>query len=855
MRTIRRFLPDMLAVVTFVIIAFVYFSAPVTQGKVLTGEDHSGAVGAGVEMEQYRKTHDGERTRWTNSLFSGMPTYQMAPSYDSSDTLAQIKKAYSLWLPNVMTYVFMMLLGYYILLRAFDFKVWMAGLGAILWAFSSYFFIIIAAGHIWKLLTLCFIPPTLAGMVLCYRGKYLGGIVVTGIFMGLQILSNHIQMTYYFLFVIGLMALAYLIEAIRQQRKSQAGATSTQRPLAGWFKSSACFALGIALGVLANLSNLYHTWEYSKESMRSKTELTAKTKNAADQTNSGLERSYITQWSYGGDELLTLMVPNAKGGASVPLSQNKIAIKEADPTLATLQIGESYGGYPVYAYDGFTQYFGAQPMTSGPVYVGAFVCFLFFLGLFIVRGPMKWCLLAATILSILLSLGHNLMWFTDLFLDYVPMYDKFRTVASILVIAEFTIPLLGLLALKQLIDEPQALHSERVTRGLYISLGLTAGVCLIMWAFPSLMGDYATQEEISSLSSNGELGKQLLASISKMRQAMFTADCMRSLLIILVGFATLLAYRKGFLKPVYMGSILIVLCLVDMWSVNKRYLNDDNFVMPRSAQAQIPMTPADEMILQDTDKDYRVLDLTKSTFNSNDASCYHKSIGGYHAAKLRRYQELIETHISQEMMRLQQAVSTHNGDLTQVNGDSLMPVLNMLNMKYMLFPAKEGAVPVPNPHANGNAWFVNRLTYVADADSELEQLGRLNTRHEAVADKKFQSVLGEATQDSTATVRLVGYEANELTYEVQSLQGGVVAFSEIYYPGWTATVDGKEAAIGRVNYVLRAMRLAPGQHRVVLKFDPQSVHTTELIAYIALGLLGLLFVLFLVQTYRKKVQG
>ncbi|MBQ5374784.1 MAG: hypothetical protein IIU51_09560, partial [Bacteroidaceae bacterium] len=355
----KKLIPDVLAVLFFVAISVLYFLSPIRDGLVLTGHDHSAAIGSNVEMEQYRKEHNGERTRWTNTLFCGMPTYQMSPSYPSTRTLSYIESVYQLGLPEVAAYVFMMLLGFYIMLRAFDFRVWMAALGAILWAFSSYYFIIIAAGHIWKLLTLSFIPPTIAGMALCYKGRYLWGISLTGIFTALQILSNHVQMTYYFLFVMGLMALAFFIDAIRKKTLRQ------------WLRGSVCFAIGGLLGICINLSNLYHTWQYSKESMRGKSELTQKTKDPNDQTSSGLERSYITAWSYGIGETWTLLVPNTKGGASQPLSQSKTAMEKANSMYAPI-------------YQAFTQYWGEQPGTSGPVYVGAFVLTLFFLGLFIV---------------------------------------------------------------------------------------------------------------------------------------------------------------------------------------------------------------------------------------------------------------------------------------------------------------------------------------------------------------------------------------------------------------------------------------------------------------------------------------
>ena len=836
----KKFLPDVLAILFFVAISMIYFLGPIRDGKVLAGHDHDAAIGSGIEMEQYRAAHNGERTRWTNTLFSGMPTYQMSPSYPSTDKLSTLESIYRLGLPTVASYVFMMLLGFYILMRAFDFRVWMSALGAILWAFSSYYFIIIQAGHIWKLLTLCFIPPTIAGMVLCYRGKYMLGIVTTGIFTALQILSNHVQMTYYFLFVIGFMSLAYLIDAIRQKTLKQ------------WFRATACFVIGGILGVCINLSNLYHTWEYSKESMRGKSELTQKTKDPADQTSGGLERSYITAWSYGIGETWTLLVPNTKGGASVPLASNEEAMKHANTTFAPI-------------YRAFTQYWGEQPGTSGPVYVGAFVLFLFVLGLFIVKGPMKWCLLAATILSILLSWGKNFMPFTDFFLDYIPMYDKFRTVASILVIAEFTIPLLAMLALKEIIEDKEN-NSQLSTLNsqLLIAFALTGGMCFLFWLMPDMFfGNYIStsdqmymQQYVSAGYIPQDMMGQILANMSEMRRAMFTADAMRSFIIIVVGTLILLVYRWGKIKTVPMVACVIVLCLADMWGVNKRYLNDSMFVTPRTNAQAFPPSQADELILQDPDKYHRVLNMTVSTFNDNTTSYYHKSIGGYHAAKLRRYQELIEEHISPEMQALQQAAVQTSGLLETCNGDSLFPVLNMLNMKYVILGTKDsGKVPVMNPWANGNAWFVNKVQYVDDADAELASLHGLATKHVAVVDKKFQEVLGdEALQsDSTAKVTLTEYDANRLAYEVNSQKGGIVVFSEIYYPGWTCTVDGQNTPIARADYVLRAIRIPAGKHTVVMTFDPQTVHLTETIAYTALAILALLLIGFIALAIKKRM--
>ncbi|MBR4130335.1 MAG: YfhO family protein [Bacteroidaceae bacterium] len=844
----KKILPDLLAVLFFVAVSVMYFIVPIRDGLVLTGHDHTGGVGSGVEMDQYRATHNGERTRWTNTLFCGMPTYQMSPSYRSTETLSSLERVYQLGLPGLSAYaayVFMMLLGFYIMLRAFDFRVWMAALGAVLWAFSSYYFIIIQAGHIWKLLTLSFIPPTIGGMVLCYRGKYLLGIVVTGFFTAMQVLSNHVQMSYYFLFVIGLMSLAFLIDAIRQK-------TFTK-----WLKGTLCFAIGGILGVCINLSNLYHTWEYSKESMRGKSELTQKTKDPADQTTSGLERSYITMWSYGIGETFTLLVPNTKGGASQLLADNKTAMKKANSTFAPI-------------YRAFTQYWGEQPGTSGPVYVGAFVLMLFWLGFFIVKGPMKWCLVAATALSILLSWGKNFMGFTDFFLDYVPMYDKFRTVASILVIAEFTIPLLAMLALKEIVTNPDCLRGkeDHISRVHYItiSFALTGGLALLFWLMPDVFfGNYIStsdqmymQQYVSAGLIPQEMVGQILSNMSEMRRAMFTSDALRSFIVVAIGTILLLAYRFGKLKSTPMIAGIILLCLVDMWGVNKRYLNDGMFSRPQTNAQAFPQTEADRIICQDTDTYYRVLNLSVSTFNDNTTSFYHKSIGGYHPAKLRRYQELIEEHLQGEMGRINQAVAETGGHLEACNGDSLFSVLNMLNTKYVIVPLKDnGKLPVQNPWAQGNGWFVEQIEYVPDADAEIAALHNADLRKVAVVDKQFEGVLGTETLENdtteTSTVELTNYEANRLSYKVKSQKGGVVVLSEIYYPGWTCSIDGQETEIARANYVLRAIKVPAGEHEVIMTFDPQTVHITEAVAYGALALLALMLIALLgISLYRKK---
>ena len=817
MRTYKKFLPDVVVILVFAIISFAYFLVPVTQGKILFQHDASAGVGSAQEFTEYQN-RTGETTRWTNSIFGGMPTYQMSPSYQSTDGLSQVMNAYHLWLPDNVWFLFAYLLGFYILLRALDFRQTLAALGSIMWAFSSYFLIIIAAGHLWKVMALAYLPPMIAGIVLSYRGRYLSGFIVTALFTAFEIKANHVQMTYYYLFIILFMVIAYLVKAVREKQ------------LTGFMKSTGVVVAAAVIGIAINLSSLYHTWQYQKESMRGKSELVKK--DAANQTSSGLDRDYITQWSYGIDETLTLLVPDAKGGATVPLSKNATAMAKADPQIQSM--------IP-QLYDAIPQYFGTQPGTSGPVYVGAFVLFLFILGLFIVRGSMKWALLAATVLSVLLAWGHNFMGFTNFFLDYIPMYAKFRTVASILVIAEFTIPLLAALALKKMVDEPEVLTKQM--KFVYISLALTAGVALLIALFPGMMEPFVSDQERQMITSiqgmDGNTANTILANIAAMREAMVSADAWRSVIVILIGFALLFLYKMKKLRADYMVICIAVLCLVDMWQVDKRYLNDEMFVPKSERDMPHQATSTDLAIMKDKSLDYRVLNLASNTFNENETSFFHKSIGGYHPAKLRRYQEMIDAYIAPEMQAAMQAIAAKNGNMQEVDGAKVFPVLNMLNTKYFILPLQGGAtMPLQNIYAQGNGWFVDKINYVADANAEYAGVGKIDVRHEAVADKKFESVLGQAqSNDSTAIVKLVKYEPNNLQYTIESKKGGVVVFAEIYYPGWTATIDGQPAELGRVNYILRALNVKAGKHTVVLDFHPTSISTTETIAYIAIVIL------------------
>lgn len=825
----KKFLPDLIAILAFIVISFIYFFPATTEDRILFQHDTVAGAGAGQEAKEYYE-RTGERTRWTNALFGGMPTYQMSPSYDSTEPLTFVQKVYHLFLPNYVWLTFIMMLGFYILLRAFGIPAWLAGLGGIIWGFSSYFFILIAAGHIWKFITLAYIPPTIAGIVLAYRKKYLLGGIITALFMAMQILSNHVQMTYYFLFVILFMVGAFFEDAWRKKELPQ------------FFKATGVLIVAGLIGVSINLSNLYHTYEYSKETMRGKSELKYEGA-AAKQTSSGLNRDYITQWSYGIGETFSLLVPNVKGGASVPLSRSEKAMEKANPMYSSL-------------YSQLTQYFGDQPMTSGPVYVGAFVLMLFILGCFIVKGPMKWALLGATIFSILLSWGKNFMGLTDFFIDYIPMYNKFRAVSSILVIAEFTIPLLAIFTLKEILTKPELLKEK--LKYIYISFGLTGGLALLFAIAPRLFfPTYIPGNEMAAL-QNALPADQLspiIANLEEMRVHLFTSDAWRSFFIVTIGTLLLLAYNAKNLKATWTVAAIALLCLGDMWSVNKRYLYDEQFIPKSEQTATFRKTQTDELILQDPSLDYRVLNFAGNTFEENNTSYWHKSVGGYHAAKLRRYQEMIDHHIAKEMQAAYQEVATAGGQMDSVNS-AKFPVLNMLNTKYFIFPAGQQGqtVPIENPYTFGNAWFIDKIQYVNNANEEIDAIGQVDLQQTAIVDSKFKEALkgvNEGYKDSLSTIRLTSYEPNQLVYETSSPQDGIVVFSEIYYPGWTATIDGKPADIARADYILRAMNVPAGKHTIEMRFDPQSLHITEGIAYGAMALL-LVGVIILIWIYRKK---
>lgn len=828
----KKILPDLIVIAGFILISFIYFAPAVMDGRVISQHDSLAAIGQGQEQRDYMERHDGKRTRWNLSMFGGMPSYQMSPTYDSSKPQDTLKKAYSLFLPNYVGLAFIMLLGFYILMRSLKASPLLSALGAIIWAFSSYFFILIAAGHIWKFITLAYIPPTIAGMIYIYRKKYLLGGLLFMLFVAFQISANHPQMSYYFIFLMVFIAIAFFVEAVQKKE------------LADFLKSTAVVLVAGIIGVAANASNLYHTYEYSKETMRGKSELTHH--GEENKTGDGLERDYITAWSYGIGETWTLLVPNTKGGASVSLAGNEKAMQKARPEYRQL-------------YQQIGQYWGDQPGTSGPVYVGAFVLALFVLGLFIVKGPLKWALLAGTIFSVFLSWGKNFMGLTDFFIDWIPMYNKFRAVSSILVVAEFCIPFLAVLAVKELVQKPKILKSN--IKYLYISLGVTGGIALLFAIVPKLFfSSFIPASEMQALQQSlpPEHIQAVIANLTEIRVSIFTADAWRSFFIVAIGGLLVWLFIHKKIKAEWTVAGILLLCLVDMWDVNKRYLNDNDFV-PKSNQQQLfTLSPTDQYILQDTTQYYRVLNMATSTFNDGITPYHHKVIGGYHAAKLRRYQDLIDVHLGNEMMALQQGIIRSQGVMDSLNADQFK-VLNMLNAKWIIMPAQDGAtIPLKNPYAMGNAWFVDNIRFVENPDDEIDALGAIDLRKEAVADKKYEVFLAgfrPAPADSASIIQLTDYDSDFVIYAVDAKKNELALFSEIYYPkGWKITIDGQPVEMLRANYTLRALPIPAGKHTVEFRFEPQSIKVTDGIAYAALLIMLVTALFFVYHIARHKNQ-
>lgn len=802
------------AIVVFLIITLVYFS-PLLEGKKLDQHDIAMFKGMSKEIADHRES-TGEEALWTNSMFGGMPAWQISVQY-SGNLTTYIDKIITLWLPYPANYVFLYFLGFFVLLLVLKLDPWVSLVGAIAFALSSYFFIILGAGHTSKAHAIGYMAPVLAGIILAFRGKYWQGALLTAVALALEIKSGHLQITYYLLIIVIVYGIFKLIEAI------------TEKQLAHFFKATGILLVAAILAISTYTTNLWATYDYGKDTMRGTPELT---KNAENKS-SGLDRDYITAWSYGIGETWSFIIPNVKGGASGLLG-NVDAIKEADPAYRNAIAQQS------------NAYWGDQPGTSGPVYVGVIVMFLFIMGMFIVDNRLKWVLITVTVLSILLAWGRNWMPFTDFFIDYIPGYNKFRAVSMTLVIAEFAIPILAFLALGKIVTDSNILKAKK--NSLYYSFGLTGGIILLFYIAPSVFFDFLNTGEKAQFAEilKGKDAAQAniyITSLENVRIAIFRADAMRSLIFVVLAALLVYFYSANKFKKSWLIAGLGVLILVDMVSVNRRYLDNDNFIRERQFDNPFTATIADNYILNDNDPDFRVLDLSNSTFNDASCSYFHKSIGGYHGAKLQRYQDLIEGYIQGE---IQSIASVLKKGVTLAMIDSIFTkqqVLNMLNMKYVI--VNPDAMPLLNKSAFGHAWFVDNVVLINSADEEIDALGKTNLKNTAIVDNRFASLIDgkHFDKDTTSSIELSSYAPNNLVYNYNSSKEQLVVFSEIYYhKGWNVYIDGEQVPYLRANYVLRALTVPSGNHKIEFKFEPRIWIVGERISFAGSLLLILLLI-------------
>lgn len=791
---LKKIVPYLVALVVFVVISLVYFY-PVMEGKALRQDDITRHKGMSKEIEDFRE-NTGQEALWTNSMFSGMPAYQISVKY-KGNLIRYVDDILRLGLPHPTNLVFLYMLGFFILLISLRVNPWLSMIGAIAFAFSSYFFIILEAGHNSKAHAIAYMAPVLGGVLLAYRGKYLAGGIVTMLFLALEVNAGHPQITYYLLLLLLVFGVFEFITDYKNKK------------LLHFAKASAIVAIASVIAVMTSITSLWATWEYGKYTIRGKTELSTEEENRT----SGLDKDYATQWSYGIGETMSLMIPNINGGGTGLIGDREFVLNKVDPQ------------YRQAIANNANQYWGDQPFTSGPVYAGALIFFLFVYGLFIIKGKLKWWLLAGTLLSVMLAWGKNFMPLTELFLEYFPAYNKFRAVSMTLVIAELTIPLLALLTLNKVLTEP-GIFKEKAkilsykVNPFYLSLALTAGISLLLAVLPGLFSDFMSNEEISSIarqkSSNPEYATQITdfyANVVIARRAILQADAFRSFVFIILGATVIWGFAAGKIRMQYTVLAIAVLILADMWSVNRRYVNDDNFVSAKKMEKPYAKTAADEIILKDRDPNFRVLNLTVDPFADASTSYFHKSIGGYHGAKLRRYQELYDHQIRENNFN----------------------VLNMLNTKYIIRASEDKKpVAVPNPEALGNAWFVDNIEWVENADEELDALTDFDPATTAVIDKRFESYLEGFTpvHDSAAFIKLSSYAPNKLEYQVNTTKDQIAVFSEIYYDkGWNAYLDDEKVPYFRANFVLRAITLPAGKHHLVFKFEPTVYNVGEKISF------------------------
>jgi len=815
----------------FYVITVAYFNPLVFENKVVNQSDILHYKGMAKETQDFR-AETGEEALWVSTLFSGMPAFQTSIKH-FGDLMWDVNKFLWFGLPRPANYIFMMFAGFFFLLRVLKVNPWLSGVGAAAFALSSYFFIISEVGHTSKANAIAYMAPVLASIMLTYQGRILLGASLTALFTALEVNANHYQITYYLIIVIGLFAIAYFISAIQNKQ------------LPDFFKASAVLIVAGLLGVGPNLGKILTTSQYAEFTMRGKSELKSQEARGADD---GLEIDYAFRWSYGVSESLTLLVPNLYGGVSGAAVDRDSELYKFARRANNQQLTQMMNRFPVY--------WGPQPSTSGPVYVGAIVCFLFILGLILVEGPVRWWLLAATILSLFLSWGNNFMAFNEFMFNYFPLYNKFRAPSMTLVIAGLAMPLLGILGLQRLI-QADASEKAKMERALYISAGITGGIALILALGGSSLLSFIREGE-------EQYGEQLLDMIVEYRAGLLKADAFRSFAFIAGAAGAIFLYMRGNLKAVALYGILAALVVIDMLPVASRYLNEENYVTERQYDASFQPSAADNFILQDTDPNFRVLNLTVSTFNDATTSYHHKSIGGYHAAKLRRYADIIERYISTEMNSLIGVLRQQATPEAVEGALSSSRVLNMLNTRYIIINPQ--GRPLQNPNAYGNAWFVQNLQRVNNPDEEIASLTSIDPRTTAVVDVNYEGgVFGKQVEgmslnvDSTARIVETGWSPKELTYQSVSQQQGVVLFSEIYYDGegrgWNAYIDGELVPHFRANYVLRGLKVPAGQHEITFKFEPEAYETGNQIGLVASIIVLLLTVVALGLSIRTWIQG
>lgn len=797
--SIKKIIPYIVAILIFITISMIYF-IPALEGKKLRQSDIINYKASAKEIADYR-TQTGEEALWTNSMFGGMPAFQISVLYSGNLMPYLFKAFYFYVLPHPISILVLLLIGFFILLLTLKVDPWLSIVGAIAFAFSSYFFLFMEVGHNAKAMAIAFMPAVMAAVIMTYKGKYLLGGALLALFMAFEISVNHVQMTYYLLFVLLFYVVAEFIVSIAKKK------------LIHFLKASAVAIVALIISVGPSVANLWTSSEYVKETIRGGTELT----NDKGNTTSGLDKDYITQWSYGIGETFTLLIPDAKGGASEPIGKGSSALDNVDRNYR----------------DGIAQqsrYWGDLAFTSGPVYVGALICFLFVLGLFIVRGAFKWVLFAVTLQAIFLAWGHNLMSLSEFFINYVPFYNKFRAVSSLMIVVELTMPILAILAIKEITDKPKLLKEKPWF--FYISLGLTAGITLILWLMPTTFFDFISSAESGQFNEYRKQGSdatQLNAFIDNLeiaRISIFKASAIRSFLFIVLGAAILFIYsRVKKMSKYIVYAALGVLIIIDLWAIDKRYLNDKDFTTAQ--KMDVPFTPsaANTYILNDKDLDFRVLNLATANLTTDAAPSYfHKSIGGYHAAKLSRYQDLIEHRILSENSSLVDVLSKDTPDSIRIATMYSLTALNMLNTRYYIYNPE--APPLRNPAALGNAWFVKKVVMVENADAEIKALNNFIPSTTVIVDKRFEEQIAnfKETRDPASKITLREYQPNQLTYDAVGLKEAQIAvFSEIYYSkGWKVFIDGKESQYFRANYVLRAMMVPAGDHTIVFKFEPES---------------------------------